>query len=335
MMSVSTIGQWNRKWGSGEGCAMHTPAMRCSQPGDITLTNESRNAKLQKATEEHARLKKLWEAAQPLSEHCKTTTDQIVALEICNWNLEESILALCGAIGAKEPAKPGIGHMVSMTEDRWRKVWAYYLALRNWLPHHGKSGYATLLRLCDPDREIENRVVNLLGNRNELKELYVLRFCYCLEFWLDGCPGGETPTITAQAAEVEKKIKTIDPEGKILGAFQLEGVGKLELCHHKVFRRYDIILSSIGCGTWRGAMPMRGTDGLDRAATLGKLLSPIEAWTNSNKIKEGEDGEFLGKSYSLLGQPDDTKLFMASLLSSLLRSQELSAKKLAESRIKK
>jgi hypothetical protein len=44
---------------------------------------------------EHSRLKNLWHKAQPPDKFSKRIIDQIIALEICNWKLEESILALC------------------------------------------------------------------------------------------------------------------------------------------------------------------------------------------------------------------------------------------------
>lgn len=286
---------------------------------------------------ELARLRKLWEAAQPLDEACRSIVGQIVALEICNWNLEESILALCGAIGAKEPAKLGIGHMASMSEERWKKIWAYYLTLRNWLPADIASGYETLLRSCDPDKTIQNHILDLLRDRNELKELYVERLCLCLEFWL----GGHLPPNSAQmkaheapVLTVEKEIKKRDPKTQILNAFQLEGDGKVNLCHHKLFRRYDIIVSSIGAGKWRAVMPVKGTEGLKRAETLAKFLSPIEAWIDSGEKRERKEEELFTRIHRLLGKPDEAKLFLASLLSSLLRSQQLAARKLAEERKK-
>lgn len=295
------------------------------------------------ASEELARLRKLWEAAQPVNQSCETIMEQIVALEICNWNLEESILALCTAIGKKEPAKLGIGHMKSMSEERWKKAWAYCLTLRNWLPCEIRSGYETLLKIYDPDKSIQNHVLDLLGERNDLKELYVERLCLCLEFKL----GGGYPRVSAQAkvhdvaaSAVEEEIKKRDPESSILNAFLFDSeyntYAGLELCHHKFFRRCDIIISSIGASKWRKAMPMKGTDGFERAATLEKYLSPIESWIESGgKVMEHKEGELFDKIHTLLGKPDDIKLFLASLLVSLLRSQQLHSEKLAKSRVKK
>lgn len=292
-----------------------------------------------KPAEEHISLKKLWDKAQPIEESSRGVMEQIIALEICNWNLEDSILALCEAIGAKKPAKKGIGHMASVTEERWKKIWAYYFTLRNWLPCETKCGYQTLLKICDPHEAIQNHILSMLGDRNELKELYVERFCLCLERWLGGYPSSDSAqmkTHDAAVSAIEREIKKIDPESQVVHELVLksDGDGRLNPCNHKAFRRYDLIISSIGAGKWRAAMGRRGTDGFERANTLEKYLSPIELWIH-NKGREGEGNELSDKIHKLLGKPDDVKIFLASLLISLLRSQQLAARKLAESRVEK
>lgn len=175
----------------------------------------------------------------------------------------------------------------------------------------------------------------MLGKRDELKELYVERFCLCLESFLDGSFGDMSPSRKVHDAAIpaiENQIKEIDPEAPLL-KFMTYGTGGARLfpCSHKLFRRYDIIISSIGCGKWRGAMPERGTDGFERADLLASYLDPIEAW--GEKGKEAEfDASPAAEIVSSLGEPDNAKLFLASLLVSLLRSQELAARKRAEGR---
>jgi hypothetical protein len=286
---------------------------------------------------ELARLRKMREAAGPLGRRGEAVIEQIVALEICNWNVEESILALCEAIGAQEPAELAIGHLASVDEERWKEVWAYYLALRDWLPSGGNSGYRLLLRTCDPDGAIEGRVRSLLGDRDGLKELYVERLCLNLAFWLGGFfPDGSAPAeaYRAAVAALEAKIKEREPEAKFLDVFDVEGAGGWGPCHHKAFRRYDIIISSIGAGAWRGVMPRRGTDGFDRAALLGEYLGPIERWLGGAGAEEAAAGDVAERIYESLGERDNVKVFLASLLASLLRAQQLYARELAERRMK-
>ncbi|UCC67074.1 MAG: hypothetical protein JSV79_07960, partial [Armatimonadota bacterium] len=291
----------------------------------------------EEAAEEHARLRDLWKAAQPLTPVGRSVVDGIVALEICNWNLEESILELCAAIGAERPPGFAIGHLGSVSEERWKTVWAYYLAVRDWLLRKEPGGYAALLGTCDAEQKIRTHVSALLGEMDDLKELYAERFCLCLEFWLGGMHGQErvwTRAHEAAVSRIEEEIKKLDPTGQILGAMHLHGDGRLQPCNHKAFRRYDIIISSIGAGEWRAAMPMRGTDGIERATLVEKYLSPIEAWVHGRgRERRAGAGELFDRVYEALGEADDFRLFSASLLVSLLRSQQLAARKRGESRM--
>jgi hypothetical protein len=84
--------------------------------------------------------------------------------------------------------------MRSMTEERWGRIWVYYLTLKNWLPYETPRGFESLLKMLDPDKTIQNYILNIIGHRNELMELYVEWFCLCLEFWL----GGFLPEKSAQ-----------------------------------------------------------------------------------------------------------------------------------------
>lgn len=291
-----------------------------------------------RAKPEHKQLKKLYEKTIPLDSSCQAIIDQIIALEICNWRLEDSILALCVAIGAKKPAHMKIGHMASMTGERWKKVWAYYLICQNWISDEKRSSYDIMLAFCDPDKTIQEHILSLLGEETELKQLYVQRFCLYCDFMITGrFAENSGPAIihAASVSAIEKEIKKRDPESNILSGFafdpQYNTYAGLELCHHKLFRRLDIILSSIGSGKWRGAMPVKGTDGLERAAVLEKHLNAIETWVMSRSIIDRQVADdFVRSIHTLLAEKDDTKIFLASLLVSLLRSQQLHARELAK-----
>jgi len=291
------------------------------------------------ANKELARLKKLWEKAQQLDDNCKRIIYQIRALEICNWNLEDSILALCSAVGAKELAKLAIGHFDSITPERWKNVWAYYLTLKNYLGREIElSGHDVILKFCDPDGAVQNHILDMLGEKSELKELYVERFSLCLGFWLGGyfSEGSvQMRSHSSAASAIEEEIRKKDPDGKILNVMEDEGNGRLQPCNHKAFRRYDMIISSIGALRWRAVMPLRGTDGFERAETLDRYLGPIEVWIEGGGVKKEErEGGLYDEIGSLLGERDDTKVFLASFLVSILRAQQLSAIKRAESRVK-
>ena len=77
-------------------------------------------------------------------------------------------------------------------------------------------------------------------------------------------------------------------------------------------------------------MGRRATDGFERADLLEEYLSPIESWIGGQRGERRS--EVSQKIHRSLGRPDDVKIFLASLLVSLLRSQQLAARRLAESR---
>ena len=287
-----------------------------------------------RANKEHSRIRELWDLIQPVSDDTRRIIDQIVSLEICNWRLEDSIVAICEAIGRGAPSEMPIGHGKSMTPERWRDFWSYYLTLRKWLNREHGDAYFALLTQCDTNGEAEKRIREMLGERTELKELYVERFCLCLERWLSHALAWDSPLMKGHLAAVEaieEEIGTREPDRGILGAMRMDGDGRLIPCSHKAFRRYDIIVSSIGCGTWRGKMPERGIDGLARADLLASYLDPIEDWIG--KETEATPGtEADPQIVASLGDPDDVKIFLASLLTSLLRADELSARRRAEKR---
>jgi len=209
--------------------------------------------------------------------------------------------------------------------------------LRNWLVDEKISGYSTLLTLCDLEKVIRTHVEGMLGVRSKLKELYVERLCLSLERWLRGYVPADSYLLKGHLAaekELEDEIRRLDPEDEILMALKFDGDGRLQPCSHKAFRRYDIIISSIGCGKWRGVIPMRGIDGFERADLLASYLEPIETWIEKGKETKSDTSPG-ARILSSLGEPDENKIFLASLLVSLLRAQELAARKRAESRPRK
>ena len=289
----------------------------------------------ERATLEHAELKSLWYRIRPLDGPSQEILKAITSLEICNWNLEESILSLCEAIGSRRPPLLRIGHSRSITEERWRRVWAYYLTLRKWLPGTGRfTGYDALLGLCDPRGETQDHVLGMLGESSDLKRLYVERLCKNLEFWIGGFfPEGSPQRRSHDAAveRLEEEIVRLDPDPEILEWMRLNGErGWIEICHHKAFRRINIQISSFGAGRWRGGLPLRGRDGISRGETLEVYLLPIEDWLKGSIAPpEPPSSEFYERIQGLLGEPDDVKRFLASLLASLLRSQQIPARERA------
>jgi len=285
-------------------------------------------------------LQALWQAAAPLDESDSAILDQILALEICNWRLTDSILDLTAAIGVHRPASGGIGHRRSITPERWRTVWAHYLALQRYLWGDRTMGdaFTPILEAIDPDRSVQEKIDEYLGERDEVKELLVQRLLYAMDWMVSHFPWGSTwqKAQNAGIKVIEDRLQELGADPDILRHLHWPTVdGRLQPCGHKFVRRLDILISSIGAKKWRGRIPFRGTDGLELSGALDAYLEPIAAWLQQDdsmcQHQEQEPGTTILRN---LGEPDAAKRFMARLLSSLLTSQQIEARLKGEERSK-
>jgi hypothetical protein len=272
----------------------------------------------------HTRLRSLWEAAQPMTEVGIRIIGYIRSIRECNWRLEQSVWDLCKAIGRDDTTGLLYGHSRSITDARWQRFWAYYTTLQNWLPKNfDPGGYAALLRTCDPTRQVQKHVLEMLGERTDLKELYVKRFCLWLEWTVLGgmfrLVSSRGIAHTAAVNAIEEKIREQDPDLFLLPWIQEDGQGHTELCHHKAFRRYDIIISSIGAGKWRARVPEESTAATELLDMHDRFLQAIETWIEDSSPDEA--GDVQRKVHELLGQPSPGKRFLAAFLSAVLTAQ--------------
>jgi hypothetical protein len=262
------------------------------------------------------KLGKLWENAQPMTREELHAVRQITWLSRCNWNLEPSIRSLIEAIGRGNKAEMRIGHNFSITEDRWKKVWAYYLALKKWLPALGQyTGIPVLLDFCDPNKTIQSHIIDLLGIKTKLKELYVELFSYSLEIHLMSGGPDDLKRLIARKSAVESltnEIKTHKYDNMILAAVQPNpetlSDGKLrwfEICHHKFFRRCDIILSSIGENEWRGTFKDKGSEREELQELFLRYSSVLDSWISNQDNYD----EFTKSNLELLGKHTSTNCY--------------------------
>ncbi|MHA2260698.1 MAG: carboxymuconolactone decarboxylase family protein [Promethearchaeota archaeon] len=277
---------------------------------------------------ETQRLEYLWEKAQPMSDDELHTVSQITLLSRCNWVLEPSIMSLLNAIGKGKRTTMRIGHNYSITEDRWKRVWAYYLSLKNWLAALGRyTGIPVLLDFCDPNKTTQSHVLKLLGKKTKLKELFVELFSYSLEFHLMSSGPDDLERFIARKAAVESlnnQIKKQEHNAMILAAIQPNpeklSDGKLrwfEVCHHKFFRRCDIILSSIGENVWRGTFIDKSPEKEHLKELLQRYSLTLESWISNQDINK----DFAKNIYDLIGKHTNKKVFQVSFLSVLLRGE--------------
>jgi hypothetical protein len=81
---------------------------------------------------------------------------------------------------------------------------------------------------------------------------------------------------------------------------------------------------------------LRGIDGFARADLVEDYLFPLQSWVEGKrKSPEGKVNKLFNQIHDLLGVHDDTKIFLASILVSLLRAQQLRARRIADSNLKK
>jgi hypothetical protein len=278
-------------------------------------------------------LRALFDEAEPLDEAGEALLEQIVSLEICNWNLESSLMALCEAIGCMTPVPDAVGHTASVTEERWRSIWTYYLTLREWLSgsreeqdcgafRGGQAGLET-------DEACREHVLQMLGQPDSLKRLRVERLCLLFEYHLRGMPDADSPegrVLHESAASLRRQTEQETGLDRFEQGFgprvRLADTGELRFCHHKLFRRYDILISSVGSGQWRSVIPYRGTDGKQRAALVQDYTSAISTWLK----QDPPPSDKAERIHELLGEHTPPKRFLAALLESLLRAQQIVAR---------
>lgn len=277
---------------------------------------------------ETLKLDKLWIKALPMTDEDLFIIYQITSLSRCNWNLESSIKSIIKAVGKGKRGDLRIGHNYSITEDRWKKAWAYYFALKNWLPIKGRyNGLSVLLDYCDPTNSVQSHVVELLGKKSKLKQIYVELLCYRLEFLLMGRHPEDLIKVHATNAAINlliSEIQKLDYDEMILAAVQINpetfSDNKLswhEICHHKFFRRLDITLSSINGNEWRGIYKEKSSDKEDLLDLFLRYSLALEAWISN----QDKDDKFTKNIFALLDEHTNMKMFQVSLLTSFLKGQ--------------
>ena len=269
--------------------------------------------------EKKQRLLGLWNISQPLTDDELSLIRQIIDISHCNWNLKSILDSLIESIRKSTHSQLRIGHQYSITDERWKKGWAYYFALKKWLPRIGWTGISTMQTFCDPESVIDKHVQDLLGERTTLKELYVELFCHFFELQLLGLYPEDS--ITKDAVKTAKnliigEIKQLDYDETLLAAINLtylnedqdDRVAWFEVCHHKFFRRVDIILSSIGVNQWRGKMTVKGTDREELLVMIMKYNNILDTWLeDESEVKT-------------VGKHTPTQVFQTTLLNSHLKN---------------
>ena len=149
--------------------------------------------------------------------------------------------------------------------------------------------------------------------------MYVEIYCYFFEFQLLGIYSEDSVTrdaINAGKNIISCEMQKLDYDKKLLAAINLTTmyeennhvVAWFEACHHKFFRRVDIILSSIGTNRWRGNIPVKGTDRDELSGMIGNYIKILDSWLeNENEVE-------------IIGLHTPTKIFQVTLLNTHLKN---------------
>ncbi len=285
------------------------------------------------AAEAAARLRAALAEVHSLGEHAWWYAEHVLGFRACNWRVEQALEEFLHAVGDGRPPSlaPPAGHDRSVTEERWLRIWSYYFYLRRWLlPQDRLASIPNpLLTLGDPTGEIGEQVHHMLGEPTELKRLYVRRFTLCLEFWLFRLRhGGVTNLVWPYLAEreVEERIVQLRPDDDILRpmlCFCERTIGRLPPCHFLLFWRYDALLESIGAEHWIEHREQEQALCRERGALLRTYLDALESWLSG--ARRGD--EFSARLRDLLGRPDPTKRFWATVALAWYRPAQVIAER--------
>jgi len=222
----------------------------------------------------------------------------------CIWRYDYPgrIHHICKAIGGSGDTVSRCHYQVGT--DKRDELTVYAGVLKKWLE---KGGVEKEISLEDSKmkEEIKLKVFNMLGEKEELKELLVERTLLglisrhidCSFFGSDkeGKPVNIYPGHALNLPEDwSSRMRTLEREiKKRLGGkaydFLCEVGGAEPPCHFKFIRRLEILIGSIGCLKWRGYLPPKDSKVSGRRQLTKKYLSVLHSyWTDSALKDEGD-----------------------------------------------
>ena len=250
--------------------------------------------------EVHAVHELLKDAAR-LDDGCRIMRLQVSSYEACHYSFPDSLLKLLACIG-QEAADPELitgcdNHFgVRVDDARRRRVQAYASILEDWAQGTRLPDY-----LCrHPDSEGDaRRLHQMLGQWTTLKALYARRVALLIRLIgkvEEGYDSYSNHHCYPSAAAIDREI--LLAEGVLPGSVPqpLDEQAFKELlsqanpllarvnsyyaviCRLNLFRHFDIWISSVGCGEWRGAMPPTGENRKAVEGTVTNLVCGLNGW---------------------------------------------------------
>ena len=220
----------------------------------------------------------------------------------CIWRYDypARVHLICKAIGGSGNTMSRCHYQVGT--DKRDELTEYALALKKWL---GKGGDEKAVSLKDSKtkEDIELRVFDMLGQKEELKELLVERTLIGLisrhidcSFFGSDSEGKSVNMHPCHALDLpnggSSKMRKLESEivnrlGGRAYDFLCEVGGAEPPCHFKFIRRLEILIGSIGCLKWRGCLPPKDSKVTGRRQLTSKYLSLLLSYWKDAPL-EGE-----------------------------------------------
>jgi len=255
----------------------------------------------------------------------------------CIWRYDypKRIHTICNAIGGSGSTVSRCHYQVGT--DKRDELISYACALKKWLGK-GKDEKEVSLNNRKMEVGIERKVFNMLGKREELKELLVERTLLglvsrnidCSFFGSDkemkpvniypchalNLPEDSRSRMRMLESEIKKRLggKTYD--------FLCEVGGAEPPCHFKFIRRLEILIGSIGCLKWRGYLPPKDSKVSGRRYLTKKYLAVLHFYWTNGALGNEWDGDVCCQALrkDLFNALGESTLFKRWLVASLWRN---------------
>jgi hypothetical protein len=258
----------------------------------------------------------------------------------CIWRYDYPgiIVRICEAVGATGPVFARCHYQVD--SKRRSVLVAYASAMKGWLS--GQSLEAAAGALDKEHSPVVETVYRLLGTRDDIKVLLVERSLLGLasrsidcSYWGKADEDNSVSLSPYRAAELpddwRTRMRTLHEEiYQRLGSggidFLCEVGGTEPACHFKFLRRLEILLSSIGCLRWRGAVPPKDSRVSGRRQLTGHYLDALRAYWDEvpSRDRHHKDKEWKAteeRIFSALGDIDTLKQWLVASLWKNIKDQ--------------
>lgn len=258
----------------------------------------------------------------------------------CIWRYDYPgrVHLICKAIGDGKAAASRCHYQVG-TEKR-DELSAYANALKKWLGKNGDQR-GTLIAESGLEGAIEERVHDMLGKRDTLKEMLVERTllnlasrhidCSFFGSRGDGKPVRVFPSYAFPlAADWRSRMMMLEQEiqrkmGSAAFDFLCEAGGAEPPCHFKFIRRLEILIGSIGCLKWRGYLPPKDSRVSGRREVTQHYLAVLHAyWADAPPHAAEPDHpshDVKNELFAALGKPNPSKKWLVASLWKNIKNQ--------------